>query len=416
MKIALLTAGRDPHYALGLLESLVARGVSIDFVGNDAMQNAEVCRQPGVHYLNLRGDQTEEASTLRKILRVLRYYGRLVRYAVKTESSLFHILWYNKFEWLDNTLLITYYKLLRKRLVHTAHNVDTKGRDTRSTFLRHLHLKFMYRKMDHIFVHTGDMKDEIIGRFGVLAERVSVIPFGVNNIIPRSALTREGARRRLGIELAERVLLFFGNIAPYKGLDLLIEAFSHLDNCRLLIAGRIKNCPDYWKSIEEMIESRRLGGRIMKEITYVPDDEVEIFFKASDALVMPYRRIDQSGVIFLAYSFGVPVIATDVGSLRDSIRKGETGFVCPPDNPEELARTIESYFQSSLYKRLEEKRGHIIDYVNTTHSWDRTGEEVSKVYSELLCEKRLRKDTLKGQQEVATSGVSPIGEDGSKSA
>src|SRR5207244_6644981 len=96
-----------------------------------------------------------------------------------------------------------------------------------------------------------------------------------------------------------------------------------------------------------------LQDRIITRIQFIPDNEVELYFKAADVLILPYTDISQSGVPFLAYSFGLPVIATDVGALRDDIIEGKTGLVCAPRNPKVLAHAIRAYFSSELYWQLK---------------------------------------------------------------
>ena len=112
---------------------------------------------------------------------------------------------------------------------------------------------------------------------------------------------------------------------------------------RLLIAGRVKEAENYWKGIEETISSLNLSSSVLARIEYVPDEETEIYFKAADALVLPYTYIFQSGVLFLGYNFGLPVLAADVGSLKEDIVEGETGFVF---RPQDLTRVIKRFFQS----------------------------------------------------------------------
>ncbi len=95
------------------------------------------------------------------------------------------------------------------------------------------------------------------------------------------------------------------------------------------------------------------SGRVLLRADFIPDDETEVYFKAADVLVLPYRHIYQSGVLFLGHSFGLPVLAADVGSLKDDIVEGKTGFVFRPEDPVDLAKTIERYFASDLYAELE---------------------------------------------------------------
>jgi len=123
---------------------------------------------------------------------------------------------------------------------------------------------------------------------------------------------------------------------------------------------------------------------VLTRIEHIPDKEVEWYFKAADVVVIPYVEIFQSGVPFLSYSFGLPVIATDVGSLRDDIVEGETGFLCQPKDSADVARTITTYFGSNLYQELEARRTRIQAFANERYSWTRVGEILDSVYRQML--------------------------------
>jgi glycosyltransferase involved in cell wall biosynthesis len=234
------------------------------------------------------------------------------------------------------------------------------------------------------------MKSELLKDFGVRERVVSVIPFGINNSVPQTAaLTPRQAKQRLGIGDGERTILFFGRIGPYKGLEFLVAAFQRIvaknGDYRLIIVGRPKlGGEKYLDEIQRKIKRELKPGRVVQRIEFVPDEETEVYFKAADVLVLPYTEIFQSGVLFLGYSFGLPVIASDVGSLREAVVEGRTGLLCKPCDPVDLARAIETYFASDLYKGLSERRQEIRDYANRRNSWDVVGELTRDVYLNLL--------------------------------
>lgn len=393
--VALLTGGGDKPYAFGMATELISKGAALDLIGSDDLDCQEFRGKPKVRFFNLRGDQKPDVGLVRKALRVLIYYVRLIRYAATAEPRIFHILWNNKFQTFDRTLLMLYYKVLGKRIVLTVHNVNASKRDSKDTLFNRFTLRIQYRFADHIFVHTEQMKSELLLEFGVQGARVSVIPFGINNAVPNTDLTSGGARQRLGIPNTDRTILFFGNIAPYKGLEYLIAALQHLwrhgGDYRLIIAGWPKNCERYWSTIQEAIREDVHKERILLREGYIPDDETEVYFKAADVLVLPYRRIYQSGVLFLGYSFGLPVLAADVGSLKDEIVEGETGFLFTSEDPIDSARAIESYFTSDLYRDLGTRRRQIRDYAEKQHSWDIVGQITMGVYADLLLQPSPRK-------------------------
>src|SRR5207253_10727479 len=147
-----------------------------------------------------------------------------------------------------------------KKVILTVHNVNAGSRDATDTILNRVTLRIQYRLADHIFVHTGKMKDQLTAMWSVPESAITVIPFGINNAVPDTAVTPAEAKQRLGIGPAERTILFFGTIAPYKGLEYLVGAFERLvaerGDYRLIIAGRPrKDSGQYWDAIRRKIHS-----------------------------------------------------------------------------------------------------------------------------------------------------------------
>lgn len=383
-QVAILTGGADKPYALGLANALLAEGVAFDFIGSDFVDGPELHASPLARFLNLRGDQNPNASLARKVWRVLAYYVRLTGYAAASPAPVFHVLWNNKLEHLDRTLALLFYRLCGKRVVFTAHNVNARKRDGNDSWLNRLTLRIQYRLVSHVFVHTERMKRELMDDFGAPAEKVSVIPFGINRTAPKTSLTPAEARGRLGLLPEHKVALFYGHIAPYKGLEHLVAAAlalaGQLPELRLVIAGRPKGGAEYWAGIKRQLGAPVLRGRVVTRAEFIPDEDTEVYFKAADVLVLPYNHIFQSGVLFLAYNFGLPVIATDVGSLRDDIVEGKTGWVCRPRDPGDLARALEAHFGSELYRDLAARRGAIETFAAGKYSWARVAAITRAVY------------------------------------
>lgn len=146
-------------------------------------------------------------------------------------------------------------------------------------------------------------------------------------------------RRRLGDP--ETLLLFFGAVRPYKGLDVALEAMARLPagrDIRLLVEGR------FWEGRERtdrLVRELGLEGRVEIRDEYVSNEDAALAFSASDAVVLPYRSASQSGVAQLAFAYGKPVVATRVGGLPAAIDHGRTGLLVPPEDPDALAGAIE---------------------------------------------------------------------------
>jgi glycosyltransferase involved in cell wall biosynthesis len=384
---AILTGGGDPHYSHGLTMALAAAGVSTDFIGSDELDSKAIRSTPGVRFLNFKGDQNPRSPLAKKAARICRYYARLMHYGAVSRARVFHILWNSRLEWFDRTLLMLFFKACGKRIVLTAHNINRGRRDGTDSVVNRLTLRFQYHAADHLFVHTRQMKEELVSEFGVYERKVTIIPFGVNNMVPNTALTTSEARSILGIAPEEKVVLFFGTIAAYKGLDMLVSALALAQSqgvhCRLIIAGQPKPGPAYLIEVRRRIQTLGLADWIIEDIGHVPDERAEIHFKAADMLALPYSAIFQSGVLFLAYSFGLPVVATGVGNFQEDVVEGITGHLSSGPTDAEFASAIRRYFDGPIYTDLQNARLRIAAHALKNHSWVSVAETTREIYREL---------------------------------
>jgi glycosyltransferase involved in cell wall biosynthesis len=311
---------------------------------------------------------------------------RLLGYSIRSRAGVFHILWNNRFEYFDRTLLLAWYRLLGKRLAFTAHNVNVRRRDGGDSWLNRFTLRIQYRLVHCIFVHTERMKAELIADFGVPERRVCVVPYGINNAVPETALTCAAARAQLDLPADQRVLLCFGAIAPYKGFDLLLEALRLLHtrgvHPRVVIAGKPKGgCEAYLAGLQELAARILPADAVRFDIGFVPDERAEMYFKAADALLLPYRNIFQSGVLFMGFGYGLPAIATDVGDFREDVADGETGFLAPRATAADFAAAIEKFLASPLGANVPAHRAGIRERVRARHAWDTVARMTAAAYT-----------------------------------
>lgn len=159
-----------------------------------------------------------------------------------------------------------------------------------------------------------------------------------------TALPREEALKKLGLDPKKKTLLFFGLIRHYKGLDILLDAFSMLDESyQLIIAGEpYGSFEAYNKQIQTM--GAAAAKRIVTHLTYIKDSEVADFFSGADLCVLPYRSATQSGVSAIAFHFEVPMLVTDTGGLKESIANTGTGLLAKECTPQAVAECIKTFF------------------------------------------------------------------------
>ncbi len=163
-------------------------------------------------------------------------------------------------------------------------------------------------------------------------------------------VSKTEARMKLGIEPGIPVILFFGFIRKYKGLDILLRAMKILRDQRhelkstsykLLIAGEFY---EEEKTYTHLIDELGIKDSLIIHTDFIPDSEVKYYLCAADAVIQPYRSATQSGVTPLAYHFEKPMIVTNVGSLPDLVPHEKAGIVCEPE-PAAIAAAIDRYFQ-----------------------------------------------------------------------
>ena len=182
----------------------------------------------------------------------------------------------------------------------------------------------LMRRMDAVFIHTESGAATLRDRIGLDPGRVHVIPHGAFDY-----LTRMPEERSLPAELAEvegPVILFFGLLRPYKGIDVLLEAFRELEGAELWIVGMPRMPVE---PLEEL--AARAPGRVRFVPRFITDPEIPAFFRRADVVVLPHRQIEQSGVLYTALAFGKPIVASRVGGFIDVGEAGGAAMVPPAD-------------------------------------------------------------------------------------
>ncbi|MEN5194605.1 glycosyltransferase [Sphingobacterium faecium] len=189
------------------------------------------------------------------------------------------------------------------------------------------------------------------------------------------SISLEQARAELKIPVAEKVVLFFGFIRQYKGLDMLLEALAKSElkqmNVKLLLAGEFYGDEDYY---QKLIEKHQLQDRIYLHTSFIANDAVGTYFCAADAVVLPYRSATQSGITQVAYHYDVPMIVTRVGGLPELVHDQVVGSVVEP-NTEEIAKGIVAFYQDDKCDRFREN----IKVEKKKYSWDTFGKEILRL-------------------------------------
>ncbi|MBL1280964.1 MAG: glycosyltransferase [Fluviicola sp.] len=189
-------------------------------------------------------------------------------------------------------------------------------------------------------------------------------------------LEKETAIKKLHLSPNKKQLLFFGFIREYKGLDILLRSLENLpEEFELIIAGEIYGSFDVYQSI---IDAAGLKNRVHLFNEYIPDDEVATYFSAADVCILPYKGATQSGITAIAHHFDLPIVATNVGGLKETIAHEETGLIIQPDS-KELSDAIKHIYSED---RLEKFSENIKNY-KAKNSWSNFAKKVIEFSSKL---------------------------------
>jgi glycosyltransferase involved in cell wall biosynthesis len=365
--------GFEANFTVGFVKGLVANGVDLFVLSCD--ETGSRLTAAGVDHLNIRGSLNERRPLAQKAINLLRYYARAVQQLVIHRNRTVHFtgMLDNRRILVEAALLLVFAKLTARRYIYTVHNVLPHGR-AQSRWFRFLY-QCIYRLPDVLVVHAETVRRQLVVEFGVSEAKIRVSSIGLNEEIPITTLSPSAARARLGFDGQEKVILFFGKIEEYKGADMLVSAFDRLplDHSHLIFAGSFGD-PDFRKQFLQQVSAAKRRRQIHLYEKFFDNAEIEVFFKASDVLCLPYRNIYQSGLMFLGARFGVPIVATDVGSLRDFLSQG-FGTVTPSNAVSGICEALSEFFaRPPISSRVE------IATRARQFSWERICERLVPLY------------------------------------
>lgn len=236
-------------------------------------------------------------------------------------------------------------RLLKSKIIFTAHNIFPHDDFERNARGMRFAFKSIYAFCGALIIHSEDNKKELFKNFNnIKDDNVFVIPHGHYFFHAHSQpeLTKGPAREKLGLSPHDKVVLCFGAIREYKGIQYLIPAFrdvtKEIKEARLIIAGPAKE--DLIIRYNGLIKGCNLEKFVVFHPCYIPLDEINLYFKASDIAVFPYSHTYGSGALQSAFAFSKPVIVTDVDVFREMVKNGRNGYIVPPKDIGALAKAI----------------------------------------------------------------------------
>lgn len=228
--------------------------------------------------------------------------------------------------------------------------------------------KYFFKKVDYFILLSEKVKNDLLKIIPGANTKVLSHPIYSNF---GNAIEKNEAKIHLKLK-DEKLILFFGFIRDYKGLDVLLEALYLLKdkiNLKLVAAGEFYSNENYYK---ELVKKFKLENHIYFYSDFIPTSEVKYYFSAADVVILPYKSATQSGIVQIAMNFRKPVIASNVGGLSEVIKNEETGYIIEKENPAALAEAILKFYNLKKEKEFIEN----IEKEAEKYSWKRFAEGI----------------------------------------
>ena len=367
--------GSSHHfYLFGQLDGLRNNEVNISLYANNETENPHI---KGVNfysfYNNLFSSKYKWISGLRWVVGTL----KSVLHARLQGISVFHFhIFYTNILILFNLFLV---KLLFGKVVLTVHDVTSFADENESTIIS----KFIYNLTDIVLTHNAFSKNEIIKVTSISSSNIYIIPHG--NYTPFISIQNDknNSKEKLNLPKDKTILLFFGMIKKVKGLEILLEAFKKVvetnSDIVLLIAG--KPWENDFAEYQKIIDRDNLSKHIILHTKFIPHEDVEHYYCASDLVVLPYKKIYQSGVLMMTLSYERPAIVSNLPPLMEVISDNENGFLFESENSKDLSDKLIQILADKKNLEIVRKKG--IELINTKYGWDEIGRLTKSAYETL---------------------------------
>jgi glycosyltransferase involved in cell wall biosynthesis len=317
-------AAYTPPYDHALCGALARAGLEVELV-TSRFDYAPVTRGDGYAVSNLfyRLAPGRPGGRLRRAARLAQHVPGMLAYRRHARSAdVVH------FQWLAVQPLDVRLLPAGRPLVLTAHDVlPHEPRPGQRRAQRRL-----YERMDAVVAHSRHGRDRLVSELGIPPSKVHVIPHGAFDHLTRPPVEKPLPAQLAHTEDDRPVVLCFGVMRPYKGIDVLLEAWRGVDGAELWVVGHPR------MDVEPLRAAAPPGVRFVDR--FVEDAEVPALFRRATIVVLPYRAAEQSGVLFTALAFGKPTVVTDVGGFAEVAETGAARLVAPED-PVALREALE---------------------------------------------------------------------------
>jgi len=270
----------------------------------------------------------------------------------------------------------------KNKIVFFCHNVDEHERKY-TGWLKRFIARVVLKKGDAFILHSSAQENQLARLLKNKTISAVVSPHPIYQVFNKNRYTFTTARESLQIPTGRKVILFFGFIRKYKGLEVLLKSLpvvkAYDPNILLLIVGEVWGGERHAVRYTQLIKKLDLESNTLFINRYIPNEEVELYFKACDFAVLPYIDGSGSGILQVAYGMDRPVVATNISAFRDVVEHGKTGLLVPPSDEHQMARAIIDMYESGGIPMMEEE----VKEYKKQFDWSMLVEWILKYYGSL---------------------------------
>ena len=320
IKIAVLEThgwGGICHYAFNLCTALVNLGKNVTLLTSEKNE------------LQAIKSEFTMALIFNRSQSFFKQWYVLLQYLIKTKTFILHMQ--NTISARRDIIFLALLKFFHIKIIYTAHDLMPHDREERDAKWMAFAFRCIYKLVDKIIVHSDNDILILRNEFNIEEKKIDKIEHGNYDFFPKeSAKKMNTLRKNFGIDKHDKVMLCFGSIRRYKGIDKLIDSYKHFrmkgKRFKILVVGKNLDV-QYTHEIKENIRRNKLEEDIIIHDKYVLFEDVRNYFMIADIVVLPYEHIYDSGVLRIAFSCEKPLLSTKIGVFDEYIVEGKNGFL-----------------------------------------------------------------------------------------
>jgi D-inositol-3-phosphate glycosyltransferase len=351
----------------------VGRKAGLDHYNDSLASNLNSSGTKTIVYSNYNSEYSQKKFSFNFTSSPLFIPGILTSYLIvfkelklhKPEFVVFHLFKASKFLlWFSRRLIN-----IKVKLIFIVHDVESLISNSEN----YEQMKSLLSLADHIIVHNNFSKEELAKKYSIEDAKINLIPHGDYLDLP-SQITKSEARNKLNLKSDLPIVLFFGMIKPTKGLDVLLKAMQDI-NAQLIVAGRMRmnSISDYSTWTDNLIHE----GKLITDIRYISNEKRDLYFKAADVIVLPYRKIYQSGVLMMALSYQLPVIASDLVPNKELAAEFDAIEMFPTGDHNQLSEKLNRLLTDQIRQEELKKNGFAL--LSQNHNWKLISQLFNKI-------------------------------------